>query len=341
MTNFFYTDLKTPDYRLTVNGKDISAIISNRLLSLTHTDTRGFDSDSLQIELQDAENDFELPPLNAKISLALGWKNEPLTDKGTFTVSELDYSGPPNKLTLTATSADLRATKKNAITASKSRSFHNTTLGKLIEDIAKEHSLTAVISKGLNGIRINHIDQTGESDISLLTRLGEKYNAIVSVKNAKLLFITFGKGVSVSGKELPAVTINIEDCSNFNYRKQSRDAYTGVSAYWNNVKGAKRQKVTIGTTENLKELKQTFTSENEALAAAQSELERLDRSTVSLSLSLIDGRAEIEAEAPLVLAGFKPEIQGVSWAIAGVTHTVGDNGFITQINAEPISTGED
>jgi uncharacterized protein len=285
-----------------------------------------------------SEDDLAPPPLTAKISVALGWKNQSLTDKGTFTVSEIDYSGPPNKLILTANSADLRATNKHGITATKSRSFHDTTLGEIVKKLAHEHSLMPSISEGLSSIRINHLDQTGESDISLLSRLGDRYNAVVSVKHGRLLFLNFGKGVSISGKELPAIKIRIEDCSNFSYRKQSRDAYTGVIVYWNNVKGGKRQKITLGTSGQAKELKQTFASEDEALQAARSELERLERATESLNITFIDGRAEIEAEAPLMLEGFKPEIQKIKWAIASVVHSVGDHGFTTQISAEPMIT---
>lgn len=336
MNNFSIADLKTPDYRLLVDGDDLSAIVSNRLISITITDSRGLESDNLQIELQDSEDDLALPPLTAKISVALGWKNQQLTDKGIFTVSEIDYSGPPNKLILTAYSADLRATNKHGITAAKSRSFHNTTLGEIVNQLANEHSLTSNISEGLSGIRVNHLDQTGESDISLLSRLGDKYNAVVSVKHGRLLFLSFGKGVSISGKALPATKIRIEECSNFNYRRQSRDAYTGVIVYWNNLKGGKRQKITLGTSEQAKELKQTFASEDEALQAARSELERLQRATESLNLTLINGRAEIEAEAPLVLEGFKPEIQKIKWAIASVVHSLGDHGYTTQISAEPM-----
>jgi hypothetical protein len=92
----------------------------------------------------------------------------------------------------------------------------------------------------------------------------------------------------------------------------------------------------LGTTEHAKELKQTFISKEEALQAARSELERLERSTKSLNMNLVDGRAEIEAESPLILEGFKPEIKEIKWAIASVTHSLGNNGFSTEIRAEPM-----
>ena len=336
--NNFFTDLKTPDYRIIVNGRDISALVSNRLISLTHSDSRGMQSDTLQIELQDTTNDLELPPLAALIFLAIGWKNSPLEEKGTYTVSELDYSGPPNKLSLTATSADLRGTSKNGLSAHKSRSFHQTTVGNIVEQIAKEHSLTPSISSNFKNMKIEHIDQTEESDIRFLTRLARINKAFLNIKSDHLLFVVQGIGTTITGKRLPPVKVNIEDCSSFNFRKQSRDEYTGVIAYWNDLKGAKRQQALFGTAENTRELTGTFASKDEALRAAQSELEQLKRSTKTLNLSLTSGRPEIETGYFLELSGFKPEIQEIEWEISSVTNSINDQGFVTNIEAEPLNT---
>ncbi len=338
MNNLFNSEIKTPDFRLIVNGKDISSIISNRLISLSVTDSRGLDGDMLQIELQDSTCDLELPPLNAEVHLALGWKGEPLTDKGIYLVSELEYSGAPNKLTLTATSADLRATTQYGLSSAKSRSFDDIALGELVDQIAKEHGLKSHVSAGLKGIRIKHIDQTGESDISLLSRMAENYNGMVSVKNKTLLFIIVGKGLSASGKRLPTEQINLTDCSSFNYRELTRDAYTGIIVYWNDISGAKRNKVIIGTTERSKELKQTYANEEEARRGAQAELERLARANKSLSFTLTRGRTELMAETPLRLYGFISPLQATLWSVTSAVHTLNDQGLTSFIEAEPMNT---
>lgn len=38
----------------------------------------------------------------------MGWKGESLTRKGTFVVDEVSHEGPPDKLTISANSADFR-----------------------------------------------------------------------------------------------------------------------------------------------------------------------------------------------------------------------------------------
>ena len=102
--------------------KDISQLVSTRLMGLTLTDSRGFEADQLDIQLNDADGMLSLPPRGAILSLGLGWKNEPLTYKGEYTVDEVEHSGAPDSLTIRARSADLRG----ALTNQQERSFHRT-----------------------------------------------------------------------------------------------------------------------------------------------------------------------------------------------------------------------
>lgn len=45
----------TPDYMLMLDSRDITGNISDRLMSMTLTDNRGFEADQLDIELNDAD----------------------------------------------------------------------------------------------------------------------------------------------------------------------------------------------------------------------------------------------------------------------------------------------
>ncbi|MCE1685645.1 phage late control D family protein, partial [Enterobacter hormaechei] len=85
-----------------IDNKDISGRIQSRLMSLTMTDNRGFEADQLDIELDDADGSLVLPSRGNVISLALGWRDQPLISKGRFTVDEIGHSGAPDKLTIRA-----------------------------------------------------------------------------------------------------------------------------------------------------------------------------------------------------------------------------------------------
>ncbi|MFC2407272.1 MAG: hypothetical protein ACFNTM_06405 [Cardiobacterium sp.] len=80
------------------------------------------------------------------------------------------------------------------------------------------------------------------------------------------------------------------------------------------------------------ELKHTYNSEAEVKKAAEAELKRTKTRARTLSLNLAFGRAELFAEQPLKVEGFKPQIDAIRWFIKEITHTLGDNGYTVQIS---------
>lgn len=73
---------KSPEFSITIEGKDVTTVMDARLMSLTLTDNRGFEADQLDLELDDADGMIVLPRRGAVIHLALGWKGQPLFRKG-------------------------------------------------------------------------------------------------------------------------------------------------------------------------------------------------------------------------------------------------------------------
>ena len=157
-----------------------------------------------------------LPPRNATISLALGWKGAPLIDKGQYSVDEVQFSGgasSADKLTIRARAADLKGT----FTEQKERSFHKKKLGEIVNEIAQGNKLKSQVAKELASRLIDHIDQTNESDINLLTRLAEEHGAMCTVKNGTLLFMPLGKAKTATGKDIPLRKITRKNGDNYNF----------------------------------------------------------------------------------------------------------------------------
>lgn len=83
MTDFFLTGTDSvPAYSLSAGTVNINERIQGRLISLSLTDNRGFESDQLDLEIDDADGKMMLPKRGEVLSLYLGWKNEPLIFKG-------------------------------------------------------------------------------------------------------------------------------------------------------------------------------------------------------------------------------------------------------------------
>lgn len=228
----------TPDFVLKLESKDITGNISDRLISLTMTDNRGFEADQLNIELDDADGLVAMPIRGAVLTLYLGWKGFALVKKGLFTVDEVEHRGAPDTVTIRARSADFRGT----LNSRREESWHDTTLGAIVSAIAARNKLTARVAESLAGINIPHIDQSQESDAVFLTRLAERNGGAVSVKAGELLMLKAGSGTTVSGNTIPQILIQRSGGDRHLFSIADRSAYTGVTAKWLDTKDPKQEK---------------------------------------------------------------------------------------------------
>jgi phage protein D len=316
----------TPGYRIIVNGQNITPKINGRLINLTLTDERGDKADQLDITLDDTDGRLAIPPRNATIECWLGWTGA-LVYKGAFTLDEATHQGPPDTLVLRARSVDFKGSLKRK----REQSYHAVTLGDILTTIAKRNELEPMIDAELAATPIDHLDQTGESDISLVRRLADQYGALGNVKANRLLFSPAGTGKTPSGKELPQVTIHRRDGDQHNYQQADRDSdYTGVQAHWQNTDTGTQQTVTIGSDDNPKVLRHTYPNALEAEAAAKAEYKRMMRADAKLTLTLAEGRADLYPETPVKAVGFKADIDGTDWVLERVVHSLSDSGYTTR-----------
>ncbi|GAE54114.1 hypothetical protein XPR_0749 [Xanthomonas arboricola pv. pruni MAFF 301420] len=171
--------------------------------------------------------------------------------------------------------------------------------------------------------------------MNLLTRLGQRFDAVATVKGGALVFAPIGTGTTATGKPLPTVTLTRRDGDQHRYSVADRDAYTGVRAHWVDKGKARRQSVLVGTDDNAKRLRESYADEATARQHAHAELERVKRGVAKLDYTLAIGRADLFPEHIVTVSGFKPEIDGQRWLIAKTTHTVsGSSGFSTSLELE-------
>lgn len=321
----------SPTYQLVVAGKDITPAIDARLISLTLTEGRENQADQLDIVLSDHDGQLAIPRKEAEIDLQIGWLGQQLIDKGTFVVDEAEHSGTPDTITIRARAADLGG----EIRKRNEKSWHDTTLGAILATLAQRNKLTHKVDTKLGETKVQHVDQTNESDMHFITRLARKYDAVATVKKKHLLFMPINGTKTSKGKSLPTIEITRRDGDQHRWASSTRDAYDGVKALWNDRKFGKRKEVIAGKKDgNLKTMKETFGSEADALAAAKSELQRINRGMATFDLSLAIGVPELMPQTPVRVSGFKPEIDGQGWLVKEVTHTLGDGGLTSKVQME-------
>lgn len=360
-----------PAFMLKLDNEDITQDFSNRLISLTMTDNRGFEADQLDIELDDTDGQIAMPPRGATLTLWLGWQGSALIKKGTFTVDEIEHRGAPDTLTIRGRSADFRGT----LNSRREQSWHDTTLGQIVETIAARNKLTASVADTLKAVAVSHIDQSQESDAVFLSRLADRNGASVSIKAGKLLFLKAGSGKTASGKPIPQMTLERGDGDRHQFAIADREAYTGVTAKWLHTKDPKPQKQKVklkrkpkekhlralqhpkatkapanaktkkeqearegeymaGEADNVLELTTIYATKAQAMRAAQAKWDKLQRGVAEFSISLAIGRADLFPETPVAVKGFKRVIDEQAWIISRVVHNLNSNGYTTGLELE-------
>lgn len=322
-------------WRVSLDGRDLSDRIRPQLLDLTLTESRGDEADQLDLRIHDHHGRLEIPRRGVEIAVAIGWEGSPLVDKGRFRVDEAQHEGAPDIITVRARSADLTA----ALRTRKERSWHGVTLGAILLQIAGEHGLSARIAPTLAAIAIPHLDQAGESDANLLTRLGKRFDAVATVKAGALIFLPIGQGSTAGGQPLPEFEIVRAAGDRHRWAEADRDKYSGVRAYWHDKAGANRRSVLVGESGDAKRLRTTFNSEAEAQQHARAEWSRLQRGAGTFAYTLALGRPGLYPEMRGRVRGFgKPQIDDPRWLIAKVTHTItGSGGYTTALEMETVA----
>lgn len=356
----------TPQAELTIDGRRFGTQAMSRIISISLTDKRGFEADELTIELDDHDGTIAIPKTGSKITLKLGYKETGLVEKGEYLVSEFTASGSPDRLSITARAADLA----EALAEQVEKSWHKQTLYQIIETIAKKHKYEYIISKDYQNQKIEHIDQTNESDASFMSRLAEQYDAIATIKNGKLLFIPAGESQTASGQPIQPTTIARASGDSHSFTYSSSNSYQAVRAYYTDKKTGQKKEVIVNkdnaypnkkTTQQtktvkgktfkakkkendnpkvntegqkIKTLRHLYATESGAWSGARGAFKKIQRGVAEFSITLAVGRPDLYPETPAVVQGFKPEIDAEAWLITEVSHKIDSGGYTASIQFE-------
>ncbi len=111
------------------------------------TDNRGFEADTLTLTLDDADGNIAMPARSAVVGVSLGrrarirpiWAVSPSTG--------VTHRGTPDQLVISGRSVDFR----EGMNTAKEGSWHDTTLGAIVENIATRNKLKSQRCGGAGG----------------------------------------------------------------------------------------------------------------------------------------------------------------------------------------------
>ena len=313
----------TPTFDITLNGRSLFSTLQSYLISLVLTDEPGLKSDTCTLTLLNQQ--LELPQTGELLKVSLGYKETGVYDMGTF---EIDgFTLTHKDLQLTAHSADFLQTMKHP----KSRSFENMTLASLVEQIASEHGMPAAVSADLQSLTIPTLHQSSESDLHLLTRLGQKYNLLIKPAGGSLVAMPRNRA---SAPTLPEVTITPDSVIRWAYRFSKQEDIPCVTAKGYDSDQAEEFHETVGSgrpSELGYALRGLYPTREAAQQAAKAVYEKLIQKRHTFSATVI-GHPWIAAEARLALQGFQTEIPQ-QWKISRATHSLTATGYTTSLEA--------
>lgn len=320
--------------RLTLDGKDMADKVNPRLVELTLTEKRSGEADELSVTLQNADGKLELPEPGKVIALALGWTSGDdvaagLVDKGRFTVDEVEAGGPPDQIRIRARSADLGGDYRKRCT----KTWKDTTLGTVLQDIAGRHGITAQVHPDLAGKEIKALDQHGKSDMALVKDLGSRYDAVATWKDRKLIFMPVGSETTASGKAMPGLTLTRRMGWTWNFTHAQRDENDGVEAEWHDQAAGRRKKHSTGG-KNPKRLKRVYASEADAKQAAEAEKKKRARGGYRFEYDLALADCSIQPNRKVSLSGWNSKIDGIKWLVESVETNMGSNGLRQRVILE-------
>ncbi len=321
---------RRPIWRILMDGRDLAARVNPRFMELSLRECRSDEADQLDLTLSDHDGLLALPSRNAVLQIGIGWSDTGLIDKGSFIVDEIGYRGAPDVISVRARSADMQGPLRTRT----ERSFHDKTIAQIVDEIALANDLEAVVGSGFEKTKIPHIDQTDESDIAFLTRIGKRYDAVATVKGDKLLFMPIQGGKTASGQDMPVMRIYRRDGDQHDFQIAARDAYTGVIAKWMDPSRQRRHTVIAGVKGNAKHLRATYTNEADALAAAQSEWQRIRRGLATMRFQTAWGLPDLSVQHQVEFPDFKAPINEIRWLVKSARHSINDQGLTTALDLE-------
>lgn len=327
----------TPAFQILANNQDATRRIAERFSRITLTDECGMESDSVEIVLSDHDplQPIEMPETGAELEVFLGYDGV-LELMGLYVVDEVELAGWPGSLTVRGKAAPYSTSTggKTDLQTQKSRSWpKGTKLGDLVATIAGEHGMEPAVSEALQTISLPHLDQTEESDMSFLVRLGKRYDAVSKPAGGKLIMTKRGEGKSITGEDLPRIQVHSRDVSRYMMTLARRESPGTVIAYYRATRSAKREEVKVGSGEPVRRLRHWYQDEEAAKEAAQAEMDKRIRGEHKLTLTL-PGQPGFVAESPITVSGFRDGIDG-DWIVTRAVHNITKaTGYLCDLECE-------
>ncbi|WP_406821518.1 phage late control D family protein [Pseudomonas sp. KnCO4] len=317
-----------PMFRIVADGRDITALINDRLLLLRTSDKPAMESDEFELRIDDRAQAVSLPARGANIEVYLGYQGQALARLGRYTVDEVEVTGPPDTISIRGKASDMRGSGKTT----RNASWENVSLQQIVRDVAARNGWQAVCQVAT---KLPRVDQRNESDFNFVTRLAKQYDCTAKVAEGRLVVMQRQGGKSVRGKALGMVTISRSDVSRYSFRLGDRNTQKAVQTTHQDKKTGDLQVVQLANDESPTGMppihtdRHIYPNKSAAEQAAKARLAAFNRSTAGVRLEM-PGRTDLFAERMISAQGFKVGLDG-EYLIDSVEQVFTASGWSTTV----------
>ena len=317
-----------PAFRLLYEQKDVTVDLAPIILGVTYTDALAGESDELELTIEDRDGRWKngwFPGKGDRLTLDMGYAGQELATMGRFEIDEIEFSGPPDTVSIRALAAGVKEALRTATTAG----FESETLRQIASGIAERNGLTLVGEGDAIDRTYERVTQHGETDLAFLNRLGLAEGIVFAIKGGQLVWHDQGK-LDAAGTIL---VIKRTDMLRFSFRAKTATTYKACRVSHHHPK----TKALITHTETAEDLPSGDTlnlaerceSPEQAQAKAQAALRAANGRQVEGSINLYG--------KPRLRAGCNIEVQGLglldgTYQIQSARHSIDrQQGYTTEI----------
>jgi len=318
-----------PKFKIEYENLNITAKISPYVLSVEYTDFEHGQSDEIQIQLEDSNKLWQgswYPSKGDTLSLQIGYEGSKLLNCGSFEIDEIEYTSPPDVITLKALSTNI----KKALRQVNSVAYENKTLKQIAQEIATRHNLKLV--GNIKEIKVKRITQNKEKDLTFLKNLAEQYGYIFKISDNRLVFYETEKLKSAAS----AIILTKQDLTTINLREKAHEKYKACSITYHNPES----KAVISTiirangivNGDVLKLNSRCETKEQAIIQAKVALAAKNTSKIEGDLSLLG--------TPYLVAGLNIELKGIGnfsgkYHLGQVKHSIDrTSGYTTNLEVK-------
>ncbi len=320
--------LRVPDFKIEIERKDVTDDIRDFVSRLSYTDNIQL-VDTLEIVLDNKDKRWMgrwFPGRGTHLSLKLGYTDD-LLDCGFFRLTEITFSAFPRTCTLYGSSAVIWKGNVELFNQKKTRVWENTTLSKVVEQIALEHQYQPFI-RYKEDPEIERLEQDNITTAQFLAELAEKFGFTLKYYREKLVFVEWAYLENIP----PSITIREDEVISYRIKDVPRDMYKKAVVKYFDPK-TKEEKKYVYEDPYLEYggvfvLNERAESLKQAQSFAKAALNARNAGKVKPVITL-EGNTKLTAGLTVELEGFG--IYDGRYIIDKAVHSIDSGGYTTEV----------